>query len=544
MTNSVAELGDAAVILAIGTNTVAAHPIIAFQVKRAVRRGAKLILVNPKEIELGRFAEIHLQNRAGTDLALLMGMMRVIVEENLQDQDFIDNRCENFEEFRESLAEFDLEYVETVTGVPREKIVEAARWYAGADPASIIYCMGVTQHIHGTRNVWAISNLALLTGNLGKPSSGVNPLRGQNNVQGCCDMGCLPSVYPGYQPVNSPEVRAKFEAAWGCELNDRPGLTHTEIFDAAYEGTVRALYIIGENPVLSEADANHAVEAMKRVEFMVVQDIFLTETAQLADVVLPAVSFAEKNGTFTNTERRVQRVRTAIEPVGDARTDSWIICELAKRLGGKGFAFESPEAVLAEAASLVPAYAGITYERLERGGLQWPCPSIDHPGTPILHTEQFNTPGGRGKFVPLTRTRSGEEPDETFPLLLTTDRNLFHYHGTMTRRVYGLNVLSEEEFVNVHPRDAAQWGIRDDQMVEVSSRRGRVKARARVTESITPGTVSMTFHFSEAQTNVLTSRELDPIAKTPATKVCAVRVEGLEDDEDLVTGHARQPVGG
>ncbi len=530
MTNSIAELGGAAAILAIGTNTTASHPIVALQVKSAARNGAKLIVANPKETELCRFAHVFLQHRPGTDIPLLMGMMRVIWDEKLHDQSFIDSRTEGFEAFEESLAAFDLDVVERITGVPREDIVEAARCYAGAKPAAIIYCMGITQHVHGTKNVMAISNLALLTGNIGKPSSGVNPLRGQNNVQGACDMGCLPDVYPGYQSVASPEAKAKFESAWGCELSGVPGLTHTEIFDAVHSGSINALYIVGENPVLSEANASHATEAMKRADFLVVQDIFLTETAQLAHVVLPAVSFAEKSGTFTNTERRVQRVREAIDPIGDSRTDSWITCQIAKRLGGEGFDFENPEEVMGEISSLVPSYQGITYERLERGGLQWPCPSKDHPGTQILHAERFATDNGKGKFKPLAYMKPGEEPDEAFPLLLTTDRNLYHYHGSMTRRVYGLNVLNKEELLKIHPQDAERCGIVDDQMVQVASRRGKVKVRARVTDAITPGTVSMSFHFAETPTNILTSSDLDVEAKTPATKVCAVRIESLEEE--------------
>ena len=530
MTNSIAELGGAAAILAIGTNTTASLPIVALQVKSAARNGAKLIVANPKETELCRFAHLFLQHKPGTDVPLLMGMMRVILEEKLHDQSFIDSRCEGFEAFEKSLADFDLNFVEKITRVPKEDIVEAARCYASADSAAIIYGMGITQHVHGTNNVLAISNLALLTGNIGKPSSGVNPLRGQNNVQGACDMGCLPDVYPGYQPVSSPEVRAKFESAWGCELSDTPGLTHTEIFDAVHTGKIKALYIIGENPVLSEANASHATEAMEKADFLVVQDIFLTETAELADIVLPATSFAEKEGTFTNTERRVQRVRQVIDPVGNAKNDLWITCELAKRLGGTGFDLSGPEETMKEISSLVPSYGGITYERLEGRGLQWPCPSKDHPGTPILHTEKFATDTGKGKFKPLSYVKPSEEPDESFPLLLTTDRSLYHYHGSLTRRVYGLNVLNKEELLKIHPQDAEDCGISDDQMVEVSSRRGKVKVRARVTDTITPGTVSMTFHFAETPTNVLTSPELDTVAKTPATKVCAVSIVGLEED--------------
>jgi formate dehydrogenase major subunit len=496
-------------------------------VRAAVRKGSKLIVANPKEIDLCRIADHFLQHKPGTDVPLLMGMARVIWEEGLYDKSFVESRCENFEAFEESLAEFDLDFVEKLTGVPREKIVEAARCYASESPASIIYCMGITQHVQGTDNVLATANLAMLTGNIGKPSTGVNPLRGQNNVQGACDMGSLPNVYPGYQAVNVPENKTKFESAWGCTLSDTPGLTHTEIFDAVHSGKIKALYLVGENPFLSEANSSHATEALQRAEFLVVQDIFLTETAELADVILPAASFAEKDGTFTNTERRVQRVRKAIEPRGDSKPDWWIACEIAKRLDGKGFDFPGPKEIMEEISSLVPSYAGISYERLERGGLQWPCPSEDHPGTPILHTERFATSTGKGKFMPLTYRKSGEEPDEEYPLLLTTDRSLFHFHGTMTRRVYGLNVLDKEEAVKIHPEDASRLGLSDGETVRVASRRGKVDTKVMVTDECPPGTVSMTFHFAETPTNVLTCCELDPVAKTPGTKVCAVRIEGV-----------------
>jgi formate dehydrogenase alpha subunit len=528
MTNTISELGSAAAILAIGTNTTAAHPIVALQVKSAARNGSKLIVANPKEIELCRFAHIFLQHKPGTDVPLLMGLMRVILDEELQDKSFIESRCENFEAFKKSLAGFDLDSVEKITGVPGEKIVAAARCYASEKPAAIIYCMGITQHVHGTDNVLATSNLAMLTGNIGKPSSGVNPLRGQSNVQGACDMGCLPNVYPGYQAVTVPENKTKFESAWGRKLSDSPGLTHTEIFDAVHSGKIKALYLVGENPVLSEANASHATEAMEKADFLVVQDIFLTETAQLADVVLPAATFAEKEGTFTNTERRVQRVREVIKPVGDAKPDWWITCQIAKRLGGNGFDYSNPEQVMEDISSLVPSYHGITYERLDRGSLQWPCPSTDHPGTPILHTERFATDTGKGKFMPLTYRKPGEEPDEEYPLLLTTDRSLYHFHGTMTRRVYGLNVLNKEELLNINPQDAARLGITDNQMVQVVSRRGAVKVKVMVTDTVPSGTVSMSFHFAETRTNVLTCCELDVVAKTPSTKVCAVRIEMLE----------------
>ena len=527
MTNAISELGSTSAILAIGTNTTNTHPIVALQVKSAVRKGSKLIVANPKEIELCKFADLFLQHKPGTDVPLLMGMMRVIVDEGLHDKSFIEIRCEDFDAFEKSLAEFDLDTVEKITGVPQAKIIQAARIYSTQAPASIIYCMGITQHVHGTDNVLATSNLALLTGNIGKPSSGVNPLRGQNNVQGACDMGCLPNVYTGYQAVISPEAKDKFESAWGAALSDKPGLTHTEIFDACHEGSISALYLVGENPVLSEANASHATEAMKNVNFMVVQDIFMTETAELADVVLPAVTFAEKDGTFTNTERRVQRVRKAIDPVGDAKPDWWITCQLSKRLNGKGFDFSKPEEIMEEISILTPSYKGISYARLEKGSLQWPCPTADHQGTPFLHAEKFGTDSGKGKFRPLTYKKPGEETDGEYPLLLTTDRSLYHYHSTMTRRVYGLNVLDKEEHLKINPEDASRLGLKDGEIVRVTSRRGELDTKVMVTDECPPGTVSMTFHFAETPTNVLTCCELDPVAKTPGTKVCAVRIEGL-----------------
>ncbi len=527
MTNSIGEIGSASVIMAVGTNTTSGHPIVGQQVRAAVRKGSKLIVVNPKEIDLARIADHFLRLRPGTDVPLLMGMARVIHEEGLYDESFVEARCEGFDAFVESLAAFGLDSVEKVTGVPKDDIAAAARCYASGRPASILYCMGVTQHVQGTDNVLAVSNLAMLTGNIGKPSSGVNPLRGQNNVQGACDMGCLPNVYTGYQPVASAEVKKKFEAAWEARLSDSPGLTHTEIFDSLYSGSIKALYLIGENPYISEANSSHATEAMEKAEFLVVQDIFLTESARYADVILPAASFAEKDGTFTNTERRVQRVRQALEPVGDSRPDWQIVCDIAKRMKAKGFDFSSPEEILQEIAAVTPSYGGITFKRLEYGGLQWPCPTEDHPGTPILHTERFATDTGKGKFKPLVYRKSAEEPDAEYPLILTTDRSLFHFHGTMTRRVYGLNILEKEELLRINPADAVKFGLKDQGMARVTSRHGAVETKVVVTEQCPPGMVSMTFHFAETPTNIVTSSELDPVAKTPTTKVCTVRVEGL-----------------
>jgi len=522
-TNTLDDLQDAACILAIGTNTTEAHPIIGMNIRKAVRHGTKLIVANPLQIGLVENADIWLQHRAGTDVVLLMGMMKVIVNEGLMDTAFIEERCENYDLFKESLKNYTLSLVEGITGVPGEKVAAAARMYASNSPAAILYTMGITQHTHGTDNVMAVANLAMLTGNIGKPGAGVNPLRGQNNVQGACDVGALPNVYPGYQSVADETAKDKFEAAWGCTLSTEPGKTLTEIIPAAHEGKIKAIYLMGENPSLSDPDANHVREALQRLDFFVVQDIFLSETAQLADVVLPATSFAEKDGTFTNTERRIQRVRKAIEPVGDSRPDWWITCQIAQHMGAKGFDFESPAQIMDEIASVTPSYGGINFERLEQGSLQWPCPTEEHPGTAILHTELFSR--GKGHFVPLEYRPPAELPDEEYPLVLTTDRSLFHFHtGTMTRKVKGLNIFRGEELVAINPKDAEKLGIEDGETVEVISRRGKVTAKARLTETSPEGTVAMTFHFAESPTNELTNPALDPVAKIPELKVAAVRI--------------------
>jgi formate dehydrogenase alpha subunit len=529
MTNSIQEIDDIGTMLVIGSNTTNAHPVIAHRMRRASRRGANLIVANPKEIELVDEADLFLQNQPGSDVALLMGMCRHILEEGLQDQEFIDQHTENFEEFKASLDEFTPEMVEEITGVAWEEITRAAELYATQKPASIFYAMGITQHSHGTDNVMAVANLALLTGSIGKPSTGVNPLRGQNNVQGACDLGGLPNVYPGYQKVDDPEIQAKFEQAWGRELDDRVGLTHTEIFDAILEGEIEALYMMGENPILSEADANHVKKALEELDFFVAQDLFLSESAEYADVVLPAASFVEKEGTFTNTERRVQRVRQAIPPRGDAKPDWWIVCQLAQKMGEEGFEFESAAEVMQEINAVTPIYGGITYDRLGKNGLQWPCRDADDPGTKFLHEGQFARPNGLGQFVPLTYKQSAEIADQEYPLILTTDRSLYHYHGsTMTRRVDGLVDLDPHEELKINPADAARFSIVDGQWVEVSSRRGQVKVRAKVTETCPEGVTSMTFHFAEAPTNELTNPALDPVAKIPETKVSAVKVVPVE----------------
>jgi formate dehydrogenase alpha subunit len=527
MTNSIADIPEADVLFVIGSNTTEAHPVIALQMKAAVRRrGAQLILVDPRRIELAEFAHLHLRHRPGSDVALINGMAHVILAEGLENRGFIAERTEGFEGFRESVAGWTPERAAQVTGVDRELIVQAARLYAGARAAAIFWAMGITQHASGTDNVKALSNLALLCGQIGRPGTGLNPLRGQNNVQGACDMGGLPNVFPGYQPVASDEVRRKFAEGWGVPyegLSATPGLTVTEVMHGILEGRVRAVFVLGENPMLSDPDLHHVEKALDTVEFLAVQDIFLNETAEKADVVLPGVSFAEKRGTFTNTERRVQLVRPAVAAKTGARADLDILVELARRLGGD-WAYGDSSAVFDEMAQMTPSYGGISHARLEKGGLQWPCPSPDHPGTAILHTKAFTR--GRGLFVAVDYRPPPETPDEAYPLVLSTGRILFHWHGgTMSRRSPGLDSLAPEAEVEIHPQDALRWGIEDGSLVRVTSRRGSVLARARRTRRSPPGTIFMTFHYAEAAANVLTIDAVDPVAKIPSYKVAAVRIE-------------------
>jgi len=525
MTNSIGEIDNAGTIFVIGSNTTAAHPVIGHRMRRAAQNGATLIVVNPKEIDLVRSADYFVQPKPGSDTAFLMGMCRYIIESNLHDKKFIEKSTEGFEEFEKSLEKFTPEIVEEITGVPWVQIAEVARVYATTKPASIFYAMGITQHSHGTDNVMAVANLAMLTGSIGKPSTGVNPLRGQNNVQGACDLGGLPNVYPGYQRVDDKEIQGKFEKAWGRELSGEVGLTHTEIFDGILAGEIKAMYMVGENPVLTEADANHARKALDELDFLVSQDIFLTESGQYADVVLPAASFAEKEGTFTNTERRVQRVRQVIPPLGDSKPDWWITTQIAKAMGEEGFDFQSPEEIMDEINQVSPIYGGITYKRIEKTGLQWPCRDSKDRGTQYLHKGKFSR--GKGKFVALEYRPSAEVADKTYPLILTTDRSLYQFHTVMTRKADGLDELDGEEMIKIHPYDAKEFGLEDGQWAEISSRRGKVKARVQVTDVCQPGMVSMTFHFVEAPTNEITNPALDPIAKIPETKVSAVKIKPL-----------------
>jgi formate dehydrogenase alpha subunit len=532
MTNSIGDIVDSDLLLVIGSNTTEAHPVIALQMKAAVRRhGARLILIDPRAIELSNFATLHLRQRPGSDVAVVNAMAHVIFAEQLYDDAFIAQRTENCAAYAASVADWTPERAAEISGVPAEDIVRAARMYAGAHNAAIFWAMGITQHTTGTDNVKALSNLALITGNVGRPGTGLNPLRGQNNVQGACDMGGLPNVYPAYQPVVDENNRKKFAAAWGVpfeRLSPRPGLTITEIMHAALHGDVRAIYVVGENPMLSDPDLNHVAEALRAVEFLVVQDIFPNETAKMADVVLPAASFAEKQGTFTNTERRVQLVRPFLPLPGAAKPDWAIVTELANRMGA-GWRYDNPSEIFDEMATVTPAYAGITHERLEAGGIQWPCPAPDHPGTPILHKERFTR--GLGYLAPVDYRAPAEEPDAVYPLILSTGRILFHWHGgTMSRRSPGLDAIAPESLVEIHPADAAALDIADGDLVTVASRRGEVVARAEITKRSPRGTIFMTFHYAESATNLLTIGAVDRTAKIPEYKVCAVRVQKLQPE--------------
>ncbi len=524
MTNSIKEIAGADFILAIGTNTTESHPIISLQVKKAKRNGATLVVADPRRTEIAELSDIHMQLKSGSDIALLNAMANVIIAEEIWNKEFVSTRTEDFEALKATVAKYTPEYAEGLTGIPADVIREVARGYAKANNATILYTMGITQHICGTHNVFAVANLAMLCGQIGKPSSGVNPLRGQNNVQGACDMGALPNVYTGYQAVTVEDNRGKFAKAWNVgELPAKPGLTVGEMMEAAAEGKVKGMYIMGENPVLSDPDAHHVVHSLEKLDFLVVQDIFLTETAALADVVLPAASFAEKDGTFSNTERRVQRVRKAIDPVGNARADWQIICDVATAMGYT-MSYASASEIFDEIASLTPSYAGISYERLEQGGIQWPCPNSGHAGTMYLHKDKFVR--GLGKFNPVEYIPPAEQPDNEFPFVLSTGRRHFHYHtGTMTQRTGTLEVHYGTEFLEINPADAAAINVTEGEMIKVKSRRGEVAVQARLTDIVPQGMVFTSFHFPEVAINKLTNSARDPVAKIPELKVCAVKIE-------------------
>ncbi len=523
MTNSIDELKDAGCIFVIGSNTTEAHPVIGLGIKEAVvKNGCDLVVADPREIDLVRFAKLYVAQKPGTDVALVNAMMNVIIAEGLHDKQFIEERTEDFEKMAEVVKDFTPEKAEGITTIPAEKIRQIARIYANASSSSIIYSMGITQHTTGTDNVLSLANLAMLTGNVGKESAGVNPLRGQNNVQGACDLGALPNVYPGYQSVEDEKIRAKFEKAWGKELSAKKGLTVVEMLHAVETGDIKAIYIMGENPALSDPNLNRTRKALDAVDFLVVQDIFLSETAKYADVVLPSVCFAEKNGTFTNTERRVQRVREAVAPPGQARGDWQILCEVATKMGYP-MDYDCAGKIMDEIASLTPIYGGMSFERIDSVGLQWPCPDKSHPGTKYLHKGKFTR--GKGKFHPVEFKDPAELPSKKFPFVLSTGRLLYQFHtGTMTRKSSAINQVSPTGFVEIHSEDAKKLDIADGQTVEVATIRGKVTTLAKVTPNIGRGWLFMPFHFREGPANMLTIDALDPLAKIPEYKVCAATI--------------------
>jgi len=524
MTNPIEDIEKSNVILITGSNTTENHPVLSTYVKRAVtQKGAKLIVVDPREIVITKFATIWLRQRLGTDVAWINGMMHVIIKEGLYDEEYVLSRTVGLEDLKKTVEKYTPAYVEEITDIPQEQLITAARLYASAPAASILYAMGITQHITGTDNVKSLANLSMLCGNVGVPGGGVNPLRGQNNVQGACDMGGLPNVYTGYQKVADLAHQARMQEAWGIKnVPQTPGLAVTEMMNAAKEGKIKALYIIGENPLVSDPDLNHVKECVENLDFLVTQDIFLNETGQMADVVLPATAFAEKDGTFTNTERKVQRVRKAVDPPGEAREDWRILCDVSTRLGYP-MSYENPEKIMEEIAEVTPSYCGIRYDRLEIEGIHWPCTGTDHPGTPCLHTDQFTC--GLGVFHAIDYIPPAELPSDEYPYYLTTGRVLYQYHtGTMTMKSDGLNSLAPECFVEISTDDAISGKIGEGDKIKVASRRGEIEAIARVSERVTRGTVFIPFHYANAAANKLTNAALDPIAKIPEYKVCAVRI--------------------
>jgi formate dehydrogenase major subunit len=524
-TNPMIDVVSSDCIFVIGSNAMEAHPLAARRLLAAKDRGATLIVADPRFTITAKMASIFVQFNPSTIIPLVNSMMYWIIREGKENKEFINARTKGFEELKKSLEKY--ADVEAITGTPTALVQNIARKFAEAKNGSIVYCLGVTESTTGTENVMALANLALLTGNIGRRGTGINPLRGQNNVQGACDMGAYPGLYSGYQKVDDAESRRAMETAWGVEgLPEVPGLTLMEQIDAAGD-TVKAMFLLGENPVLSFPDVTHVRAALNKLDFLVVQDIFLTETAQLADVVLPAACWAEKDGTFTNAERRVQRIRKAVEPPGEAKADWEIITALAHRLGLNGFDFKSAEDVFDDMRKVTPIYAGISYQRLEKPeGLTWPCPSEDHTGTPILHREKFSTPDGLGNFVVTEYRLPAELPDEKYPFVLMTGRLLFHYHtGTMTRRSKMLSDQVPAGAVEINTEDAASLGIKEGDMVRISSRRGEIETAARVTDDIQKGMIYMSFHFSEAPVNVLTNSARDPISKMPELKYCAAAVQ-------------------
>jgi predicted molibdopterin-dependent oxidoreductase YjgC len=557
MSNSIDDVAEQAqAFFIIGSNTTEQHPVIGMRLRQAIKqRGAKLIVADPRRTDITKLATpeyggMHLRHRPGTDIALLNGLMYIILENGWEDKSFITERCEGFDEFRETVMHYPTDKAAEITGLTVEQLYQAAEIMATSKPMAVFWAMGITQHIVGVRNVMDLANLQMLLGNMGKAGGGVNPLRGQNNVQGACDMGGLPNVYPAYLSVTNDEVHDKFEKAWGSTSNTKVGLTVTEMIPGILEDKIHVLYILAEDPIMSDPDTKHIRRCLEAADFIVLQEIFPTETSHYADVLLPGVTFAEKTGTFTNTERRVQMVQQAITPIGEARQDWEIVAEIARRILDEGqrtkvegqpstvngqwsgWNYTSPADIMKEINALTPSYAGITHGRLERGEtLQWPCLSTEHPGTPILHTKQFTR--GLGKFMPIDHIPPAERPDDDYPMILSTGRVLYHWHGgEMSRRAQGLLEIYPQALIELNPEDAIRLGIQSTssgqakkERIKVTSRRGSIEAQAWITDRVPPGMVYANFHFPNASANELTHAALDPVAKIPEYKITAVKVE-------------------
>jgi formate dehydrogenase major subunit/formate dehydrogenase alpha subunit len=543
MSQSIDDIAEQAqVFLVIGSNTTEQHPVIGFRIRQAVKqRKAVLIVADPRRIPLTDFATLHIRHKPGTDIALINGLIQIILANGWEDKDFIQQRTENFEEFRKVLVNYTPEQVSLVTGVPTAQLHQAAQMMAKNKPMAVLWAMGITQHIMGVNNVMALANLQMVLGNMGIPGGGVNPLRGQNNVQGACDMGGLPNVYPGYQPVTDPEAQRKFEAAWGVSLSPKTGMAVTEMMPDILEGKIKALYILGEDPVMSDADTNHIKHCLKECPLVVLQELFPSETEPYADILLPGASFAEKTGTVTNTERRIQMVRQAIQSPGEARPDWQIMADLCRRLLQKGerrvqeapysgWDYADTSQIMAEIAALTPSYAGVTFERLEKGEtFQWPVKDTDHPGTPILHVGKFSR--GQGRFAPVEHTPPAEPTDREFPYVLSTGRVLYHWHGgQMSRRSKGLLAIYPKPLIELNSADAKKLGVDGNRNIRITSRRGTIDAEAWVTDRVPPGVIYGNFHFPDSSVNTLTNAALDPISKIPEFKYCAVRVELIREN--------------
>ena len=539
MSNSMDDVAEQSkLFFIIGSNTTEQHPVFGAMLRQAVlRRGTKLIVADPRRIDITEFATLHLQQKPGTDIALINGLMYLIMENGWEDKAFIEERCENFDEFKATVMQYPPEKASEITGISVEDLRQAAQIMGENHPMSVMWAMGITQHITGVRNVMDLANLQMLLGNMGKPGGGVNPLRGQNNVQGACDMGGLPNVYPAYQPVINEEVVKKFTAAWGAAPEPKIGMTVTTMIPGITEDKIKALYILGEDPAVSDPDSAHIRHCLEEIDLLILQEIFPSETSKFADILLPGVSFAEKTGTFTNTERRVQMVHQAIEPVGEARPDWEITADLAKRilaLGGRDLLAEAPlkgwdyadtNEIMSEINQIAPSYSGVTHARLENGErLQWPVLGLEHPGTPVLHGKAFAR--GKGMFMPIDFVPAPELPDDEYPFILSTGRVLYHWHsGNMTRRSEGIMQVYGEPLIELNPEDAERLGVNGNKTLRVTSRRGVIESEAWVTDRVPPGVVYANFHFPEASANELTIAALDPTSKIPGYKVCAVKVE-------------------